>query len=782
MKTGAGEGDRITVRQRAPVDGTGGDLRLTDVVGAAKRRSGLLILCAGLGIVAAGLFTLFSRPVYKAEAKVLLEEPSGLPSSLSSLGGIPGLASLAGASSVIAAEIERIRSRSLLRRVLAGPDATVMDDQTLVTVVLDAEYASILTGLKRKFGGSVVGAADRAGEATDLDVEVTRWNFPLDFDGLLELRFLPAGRLRIGFHRLFGQRAIEVELQGGRPVDFEQATLVLNPGADLTGRTFLVGAKTLRRTVDDLLETLVIEEKTRGSNVLGLTYYGPGPRQAAELVNRLVDEFVRSRKDLSSAESSRTIQYIQGELERIRADLRDAEQNGVRWSQAAGPIALPETARALVEGLSEIDLEQARATFAAESLSALLASIEAGQLSEDEMVAIQASQAVDPSEVESLATLLGEREALRATYNEEWPELKSVTAEIDARLAGVTQSLRGQITSERRTAADLERISEGYERELSKLPEAQLAYARHERRIQTLGEIEVFFRGQLEDARLRLAATTPNAEVLDWAVEPFFRDRPSLRTNLLVGLLIGLALGIGVGFLFEMRRPIVNAERLAEVSGAPLLGVVKFRAWQSWLPFRERPDGRAAEDLRALRLSFLQRADSCGGCASVAFVSPRRSAQRARLCANLALALVAKGERVLLVDADTRRQRASKGLGVSSGAVVGLGVEALADATHSGGVDDLDLVPLGGELSLADQADAGLMEGFLAQAHEHWERVLFDCSALEEGADALAIGRRVGGVLLVVQRGRAGEREVDAAVSALARVGATLLGVILTTG
>ncbi|MFT5463613.1 MAG: hypothetical protein ACI8QS_002499 [Planctomycetota bacterium] len=762
--------------------GVTGDITLADVLAAGRRRAGVLAFCVCLGLVAAAVFTLFARPSFKAEAKILLKSPDGVPSSLASLVGIPGLSALSGGSSVVAADIERILSRSFLRRVLAGPDATVENDDDLLTVLLDDDATSILAGLKRKLGFSEVGAAPTSAPTSGgLEAEVTRWDFPLNFEGLFRVTFLGEDRVRIGFNRFFDPQTIEFALVDGETLDFKGASFILRPGGDLTGRTFLLGGQTLRTAVENLMDVLHVEEIGRGTSVLGLTYYGPSPEYSTELVNRLLEEFIVSRQQHSEGETTRSITYLENEIERIGLDLAQAEEDALLWGMDTGPSALPESALALVEVLSSVELERTRATFTADSLAALLATIKNGELSDEDLLAIDASQVFEGSMVEPLSFLVAEREGLSAIYNDEWPALKAVRVQIQTRLEGVSYTLRGRIDEQRRAAADLALIAEDFEADLAKLPQAQLEFARHERSVMTLSQIQIFFRGQLEDANLRLAATTADAEVLDRAVIPLLRDRPSLRLNLAIGLILGLAFGSIVGFFLELKRPIVTVTRLAELAGAPVLASIKRRRFQRWLPSRDAPDGRAADDIRALRLSLLQRASEAGGCFSIAVTSTRRSEGRTRVVANLAFALVASGERVLLVDADTRRHQLAKGLGLKSekSGEFGLGGNSPEISAQSAGVDELDLLTLGGDLSLADQVDAGQQEAFLAQAGKRWDRVLFDAPAVGDSADALAICRSADGVLLLARAGKVGEADVVETAAALRRVGARILGVVL---
>jgi len=128
-----------------------GELRLGDVLAAGRRHRLLLVVGVALGVLAGLVSTLFARPAYEAEAKVLIEEEDDLPSSLAGLAGMPGISALTGGGSAVAAEIERILSRRLLRQVLL-PGADAGDDDVLVPLVVDRQVASVLASLRVKLG------------------------------------------------------------------------------------------------------------------------------------------------------------------------------------------------------------------------------------------------------------------------------------------------------------------------------------------------------------------------------------------------------------------------------------------------------------------------------------------------------------------------------------------------------------------------------------------------------------------------------------------------------
>jgi receptor protein-tyrosine kinase len=150
---------------------------------------------------------------------------------------------------------------------------------------------------------------------------------------------------------------------------------------------------------------------------------------------------------------------------------------------------------------------------------------------------------------------------------------------------------------------------------------------------------------------------------------------------------------------------------------------------------------------------------------------------------NLALALAEAGRRVTVVEADLRRPRITRYLGMVGG--VGLtnvlaGAADVADVTQYYGNDGLAVVGAGptppnpGEL-MASTAMAEVLGKLRASS----DFVLVDSPPLLPVADSTGLAVLVDGVLLSVRYGVTRRDQLEQAAAMVQRVGAKTLGVIL---
>ncbi len=194
------------------------------------------------------------------------------------------------------------------------------------------------------------------------------------------------------------------------------------------------------------------------------------------------------------------------------------------------------------------------------------------------------------------------------------------------------------------------------------------------------------------------------------------------------------------------------------------------------------PDSPTAEAFRALRAN-IKFARGAGSPRVILLADTDSGAARPTVAANLAIALAQAGDPTILIDADLRQPGLHRLLGVPGDA--GLSTllrEASAEPTLvATGVPGLRLLPAGppppnpAELLASDDFRA-----LLLWAREAATFVIIDAPPVTAVSDALAIAAIADGTLLVVRAGHTRRPAAQRAKEELERVGATLLGVVLT--
>lgn len=272
--------------------------------------------------------------------------------------------------------------------------------------------------------------------------------------------------------------------------------------------------------------------------------------------------------------------------------------------------------------------------------------------------------------------------------------------------------------------------------------------------------------------------------VTDPALPPGAPSSPRSSTNLLIGFLVGLALGVGQAFLREiLDRSIKSPDELTELTGATPVGILLFDPTA-----KEKPivalDQRStrAEAFRTIRTN-LQYVDVDAPPQIVTITSALPGEGKTTTAINVAVALAQAGRRVILVETDLRRPKASKYLGVESS--LGLtdvlaGNNTLVEVIVPWNRGLMDFLPAGrtppnpSELLASHQ-----FEQILEVLRNNYDSIVVDTTPLLPVTDGAVVSKASDGAILVVRYGKTSRDHLDASMAALEQVDARLLGTVL---
>jgi capsular exopolysaccharide synthesis family protein len=276
-----------------------------------------------------------------------------------------------------------------------------------------------------------------------------------------------------------------------------------------------------------------------------------------------------------------------------------------------------------------------------------------------------------------------------------------------------------------------------------------------------------------------IAVTVVNPPALP--TEP---SSPNATRNIAMAALTGLLIGVGAVLLRERLDRTVKAPAQAEaLSSAPVIGVVvRDREIETGHVIAAGTQSASGESYRQVRtnLQFLS-VDSPPK--TIMVTSPMPSEGKTTLVVNLARVLADAGRRVLVLEADLRRPTMSRYLGLVGGVGVTAVLTGAADIeevvqTYAHGPFSViaggATPPNPGELLMSEA-----MSDLLLKLREEYDIVLVDAPPVLAVADTAGFAPMVDGVLLSVRYGGTRTDQLQQAATALSRVGAKTLGVVL---
>ncbi len=607
-----------------------------------------------------------------------------------------------------------------------------------------------------------------------------------------------------------------------------EATPLPPSTSDLFGKLRNRLGLTKQEPIERMREAIEIAAKSvraRGvgaSRLLEISTISTSPEMAASFVNTLASEYMAQNLQLRSGSTLRTMQWMEGQLEEAKARLSQAQEKLRDFIRSSG--------RAFVSQQGTLDSNKLA------QLQAELSAIQSARVNKQARYEIARSSPPDSlpeilddgrmrSLREKLTELRRERAQLLATLTPRHYRVVQVDEqmrEIEQALESEKANLVRAIQNDYEAALRRERmLKQEYDRQIGAVASqidnaSELASLRRE--VEMAQQAHDTLLQQLHQAMIASALPTNNVRVIDPAQPLPEPVRPKPWRDIPLGAIGGGALAYALAVLAERRRQ----RRLNEVFAAP--GTVSecldvpelgFIPTMECIPSRPRrlfglpgtrraasngAAGELASPLVLQRSSPSTYADSFRAALAsmlgrhregwrpvfvVTSAAPREG--KTTVSVNLAIATVETGRRVLLIDADPRRPRLHKLLGVEPSPGIsellsqrGDLPEELNAFLHQTSLPGLSVLPAGelGEASVAGWFSDNLPR-LLARLRERFDVIFIDTPPSLLFPEARLAGHYADGAILVVRAGTTHRRQAAEARRQFAKDGIPVLGTIL---
>ncbi len=465
------------------------------------------------------------------------------------------------------------------------------------------------------------------------------------------------------------------------------------------------------------------------TTILDVSFMAGQPREAAEVLNEILNTYVRFSVEEKTEEAEKTLGFLEGLVPALKERLEAAEAAFNSYRIEHGALDIDKTSSALLGDIVAIETQ--------------------------------------------LFALDTQREELRQRYKTEHPKIQSVDR-LRGRLKEKLTELERQIQQlpeaqqeVLRLSRDVEAITKMYLELLNRVQQLRIAKAG------TVGNVRVIDYALPLGYRIAPVLQTMLATsgagalmvaiglVLLWQMSSKALEDPDR---------IERQLGLPVYAVIPFSAEQVKIHR-----------VMKGKKGLPGILVEHAQDDVAAESFRSLRTS-LHFALMDARVPSVLITGPTEEVGKSFVAANLAVVLAKGGERVLLVDGDLRKGHLHKYLGLTD--VTGLaewlsGQHPLEEVIRDSGIENLDFVAAGKRPPNPSEL---LLQKRLAElielASNKYAYVIIDGPPILAVTDAAIIGRLTGATLMVARSGRHYIRELELSVKRLQQGGVNVRGFI----
>ncbi len=566
------------------------------------------------------------------------------------------------------------------------------------------------------------------------------------------------------------------------------------PGLAPKGRAS--AAREKDRVVENFLDRLSVERRGK-SRVIAVRYESGDPGKAARVAHALAELYIRGQLTAKFEASRRATAWLEKRLRTLETQLRDAEHRLVEFrernpEEGTTPLIVAQ------DRLADLERQHILAKAEREGLESRYRFLKK---------AMQNGRGEGSSLIGTATPLLRDLEALKAQlirresellgrYGRRHPaivDLRREKKKIDQQIRREQRAIATRFQAELEEARTRE---ESLARELAAIKNAagsfhriQLQRKELEREVELARRLYENFLGRLKNLSDRDSMVLPDARIISDASPP--EEPASPRPRMVLSITIGTFFGFGLLLVYAVEKTengFHTARSVTRTLGLPVHAV---------LPELPRPRGagrkiadhvldhprsRYAEALREILATLSLAQSEPGTVLLVASSLPREG--KTLFSLSLGRLAAREGLRVLLIDADLRRPRLAKLLGLEDAPGLSHALEharPLSELVRRDPKSELQLLTG----SRACGRPAGLLgskgfERILDEARSRFDLVLIDSAPLAAVADARLVGLFVDHILLLVRYRRTARGIVERTAESLAPLRAKMLGVVLS--
>ena len=536
------------------------------------------------------------------------------------------------------------------------------------------------------------------------------------------------------------------------------------------------------------------------------------PRQAAAIVNTLVDNYIEYNFRTKYDASRQATGWMEQRLDELKVKVEKSEQAMVDYERQNNIVSVGDK-----ESVAEARLAE---------LNTSLSNAQTERLSKESIYKMVAENEAQVGFIQSNSLLNG-LEAKEVDLKEQYSEAVSHYGPTYPKALAVQDQLKDLdtlIVRERKRA--VENIRNEYQAAVQREKALSDAVAEQNIEVEKVNQLLIehnllkreFESNQalydsllahLKDANVSAGLRATNIHVIDRAVPPTTPIRPDKMRNIMFALAAGLGLGVALALTREaLDNSIKSAQEIEKLTDLPTLAIVPITNVGGELPHQASPglkhlrpmrqDSRSAaalsvirkpgapisEAYRALRTSvLLSTADRPPQVLLVTSSQPGEGKTVTAL--NLALSMAQKGGRVLLVDADMRRPGIAKALKVT----LDKGLSGILTGAYEFGPDELVKIERAEGLSLlpcgpippnpAELLCSMKMDALVKRLRQDYDHIIFDSPPVLPITDATIISSLVDGVLMVVECDMTTRAALSRACKVIEHAGGKIIGTVL---
>lgn len=541
----------------------------------------------------------------------------------------------------------------------------------------------------------------------------------------------------------------------------------------------------------------------RLSRLVEVSVEHPSPRVAAEIANKLLQNFLALNQDQKRDRALDSYNFLTSQVQGLANDVRQARRAVFDFRKKEQMPSLEESQNTLKAQLDQANTNYLQAEEDAvqaqqrlDTVNNLIAEMksENRELDISSIPEIASSVIIQGLRIDR-ARAQAELAKLEERYLEKWPAVKEAKEQIEEYTNRIQEQAQYELealkTAARFSRAKADRAKASYElaqREMSRLNELKVEYDNLVMEQEQSEQIYLTMLGKTKEMDLNTKDMYQNLVIVDQAIVPFNPVKPRKALTLLLGMIGGMGLGFALAFFANYLDDSVKSQDDVETYlRLNFLGYIPNIKSNSLVERDQQahlhPQSNAAEGFRTVRaaISLVHKSDKFK---VLAFTSTIPSEGKSLVTSNLAIVTAQTGVRTLLIDADLRRPSMHKAFQMQS--PVGLSAYLTGQVTdvdeiiHKTEIPNLDIMCCGAVPDNPSELVGSKKMGELLNAvRDKYDRVFVDCPPVSAVSDPLMVASRTDGIVFVTKFNKIRRDHARRTIQRIQDAGVFILGNVI---
>lgn len=404
---------------------------------------------------------------------------------------------------------------------------------------------------------------------------------------------------------------------------------------------------------------LKVETISKTSSVVNVSVTDPVLKKAEDFLNNLIQIYNEDATEDKNFISENTSKFIGERLKLITQELDGVEQHVESFKKSNQLTDIESEAKLFIEGSNEYDKKGVEVEIQLNVVSSLLDFIKKNTNADLLPTNIIAESGDSGSLISSYNQLVLDRNRILKSATIENPSVIKLDQQISSLKASIAASLKRMQANLQIQNRDLKNQESLLNSKIGKIPVQERQFRVIARQQKVKEELYLYLLQKREETAISLAATEPNARVIDAAKADKNPVSPKNKIVYLAGLLFGLLIPFGVIYIDDLLDTKIKSRLDLEGKTAiPFIGDVPTSESSSEI-IQSESRSSSAEALRIIRtnLEFMLNTVPDGQAKTIFVSSTFPKEGKTFISVNLAATFALSGKRVLLVGMDIRNPR-----------------------------------------------------------------------------------------------------------------------------